>query len=588
MKFTPIARLLVAALAMCATVLTTGSTASAAAADCDAPTPLPVPASGTVIGNGTDASCTEGALRAAVAAGGLVRFNCGSGKVTIKVTHEIPVPKTTVIDGAGKVTLDGGGTSRILVSQNGTTLSVRNLRFINGSAAKTLDRRIGGGGAVAGGFRSHVEVIASTFENNSAGQGGGAVAGGAGGSLSITGSVFKGNSAWYGGAVYSLLSPLTVINSTFTDNHTTTTGGLGDGGAIGTDGAAADQGAPNGVIHICGSTINHNTAYGNGGGAYLWTYAPDKVIIERTTFADNRINPNGRNSGGLGGGARISVGPVPGRAGSITVRDSSILSNTSGGNGGGFYLDCSPTCTISNSTFYNNSSKAYGGAIFGDGHHDNNVTFANNTAAGQGGALFGSNYVLNNTIFSGNAAHNPWGMGMTCSSTGTGSNVIQWLTTSPDSKECIPSAIAKDPLLAAPAANGGPTLTMMPAATSPALKAGSGCEASDQRGAARNVSRCDLGAVEHIAFTSAHRDAPATTGTATSTRSLATDGPRMANTGGGSHAVSTQTQSLATDGLRMANTGGGSHTGLIAGVGASLLVAGAASIFVVQRRRNRQ
>ncbi|MBV9026113.1 MAG: hypothetical protein JO362_20520 [Streptomycetaceae bacterium] len=462
-----------------------------------------MPDSGAVVGSGTADSCTEGALRAAVAAGGYVRFNCGNGSVTIKVTHEIPVTKTTAVDGAGKVTLDGGGKNRILVAQNGTTLSVRNLRFINGAAAQSEDRGIGSGGAVAGLYKTHVEVIASTFEHNSAGQGGGAVAVAAASSLSITGSVFKGNWSWYGGAVYSLLSHLTVVNSTFADNHTTTTGGMGDGGAIGTDGAAPGQGAPGGVIRICGSLIKHNSAHGNGGGAYLWTYAPDKIIIERTTFEDNAIQVNAQGNHGLGGAARLSVGPEPGRAGSLTVTDSSILSNTSDGDGGAFYLDCSPTCTLSNSTFYNNSAAFYGGAIFGDGHHDNNVTFANNTAGNQGGALFGNHYVLTNTVFSGNASHNPWGLGNTCSTTGTGANVIQWLSTSPDRMECIPGAIAKDPQLAAPADNGGPTLSMMPGATSPALKAGSGCETQDQRGTNRKTSQCDLGAVERAAFTSA-------------------------------------------------------------------------------------
>ena len=39
-------------------------------------------------------------------------------------------------------------------------------------------------------------------------------------------------------------------------------------------------------------------------------------------------------------------------------------------------------CDLQNSTFYRNSSKAYGGAVFGDGHHDNGVTYANNFASG--------------------------------------------------------------------------------------------------------------------------------------------------------------------------------------------------------------
>ena len=84
-----------------------------------------------------------------------------------------------------------------------------------------------------------------------------------------------------------------------------------------------------------------------------------------------------------------------------------------------------------------------------------------------------------------------------CSQTGSGAHDIQWGTGARDtSTACIRGVTAKDPKLRAPAANGGPTLTMMPSATSPALKAGRGCEPVDQRGMARSTSVCDLGAVQ--------------------------------------------------------------------------------------------
>jgi hypothetical protein len=53
-------------------------------------------------------------------------------------------------------------------------------------------------------------------------------------------------------------------------------------------------------------------------------------------------------------------------------------------------------------------------------------------------------------------------------------------------------------LLGPLANNGGPTLTHMPQAGSPAIDQGSGCPAIDQRGAARPVGpACDIGAVEY-------------------------------------------------------------------------------------------
>ena len=473
--------------------------AAMAAEECVRPTPLPVPPAHTVVGSGTPASCTDAVLRSAVGRGGLVTFDCG-GEATIRVTGEIPVTATTVVDGGGAITLDGGGVNRILVAQNGRTLSVRSLSFVNGAGAQTRAQATGGGGAVAGLYQSTIEVIDSTFRDNTAGYGGGAVAVATDSKLSISGSTFTGNQSWYGGAVFSLLSPLSVVNSTFTGNSTITTGGAGDGGAIGTDGAARQPGVAGGEIRICGSAFRDNTGYGNGGAAYLWAYAPDKIIVRRSTFSGNAVKANGRGNQGLGGAARLSVGPVDGMQGLVSVEQSSVLSNTSGGNGGGFYVDCNPACDFTNDTFHGNQATAYGGAIFGDRFAVHNSTLAGNSAGGHGGALFGSGFQLTNTVFTGNSAGNPWGQAMTCSSTGTGAQVVQWLSTTADkSTACVPGATYADPRLAAPADNGGPTLTMMPASDSPVLGAGSGCAPADQRGEPRDPSLCDLGAVERTA-----------------------------------------------------------------------------------------
>src|SRR6185369_10973233 len=53
-----------------------------------------------------------------------------------------------------------------------------------------------------------------------------------------------------------------------------------------------------------------------------------------------------------------------------------------------------------------------------------------------------------------------------------------------------------NPLLGPLASNGGPTDTRALSSSSPAINAGSGCPATDQRGAAR-VSTCDIGAYEY-------------------------------------------------------------------------------------------
>ena len=217
-------------------------------------------------------------------------------------------------------------------------------------------------------------MIDSTFKDNTAGYGGGAVGVGAASSLTIVGSTFTGNSSWEGGASYSLLSPLTIVDSSFIGNHAVNHASAGDGGAIATDGAASSPGAGGGVISICGAVINHNSAFGNGGGVYLWSYAPDRIVVKATTFADNKVVPNGRDSNGFGGAGRISVGAEPGKSGSVTITQSSALSNVSEGDGGAFFLDCNPGCTLDNDTVFKNKAADYSGAVFPLGNGTRSTT----------------------------------------------------------------------------------------------------------------------------------------------------------------------------------------------------------------------
>jgi len=455
---------------------------------CEEPAPWPVPASSQVVGDGTAASCTEAALRQAVTAGGHVTFDCGESPVTIAVTSQLDAADGTVVDGGdAEITLDGGGTNHILVAPDNSSLSVRNLRFVNGAATPGTMEPEGTGGAVWGRWRSRVEVRGCYFEGNTAARGGGAVAVWTGSELIVVGSTFVGNRSWYGGALYSLLSPLTIVNSVFTGNVAVDENGLGDGGAIGTDGASeSPDDGEGGDIVVCGTRIEDNEGDGVGGGAYIWAYPPDVVTIDRTTVQNNRVDD-------LGGGMRISNGE-------IIVTRSSFLGNTSGNHGGALYLDCAPSCTVTNSTFFGNEASSYGGAISGgDPLAVNNVTFANNYAGGHGGALFGGQWTLQNSLFVDNESGNPWGQARNCSDTASGAHVLQWYSPDGDggADTCIPEPLIADPALAPePADNGGPTPTLILGAGSAALGAGSDCEATDQRGQPRDPSACDLGAVE--------------------------------------------------------------------------------------------
>lgn len=220
-------------------------------ATCTVPLALASTSSSTVVGTGSEASCTQAALESAIQAGGAVTFDCG-GPATIAITSTIAVPTTvdTVIDGGGTVTLDGGGTTRILSFQSGDyrgmyggpqhTLTVQRITMQNAKATGTATfpsasppcsqgYEDGAGGAIWM-VSGTLHVIDSKFYDNTAAATGPDVAGGAiytegSSDTTIEGCEFTSNSASNGGAVGSLNSNLTLVNDTFTGNQA-----LGQGG----------------------------------------------------------------------------------------------------------------------------------------------------------------------------------------------------------------------------------------------------------------------------------------------------------------------------------------------------------------------
>ena len=72
-----------------------------------------------MVGTGTAASCTDAALNAALAGGGLVTFDCG-GPATIDIstgTGTKTIAADTTIDGGGLITISGGNTVRVFSRQ---------------------------------------------------------------------------------------------------------------------------------------------------------------------------------------------------------------------------------------------------------------------------------------------------------------------------------------------------------------------------------------------------------------------------------------------------------------------------------------
>jgi len=244
-------------------------------------------------------------------------------------------------------------------------------------------------------------------------------------------------------------------------------------------------------------SVVENSLSGGGGG--IFNASGGSLFVESTTIRGNVAT----GISGAGGGVF--------NFGFVEIADSTLSGNKASGtsasnNGGGF--ENIGVASLTNVTVSGNTTSGRGGGIFQGAAAGKlqlrNVTIADNTAAIAGGIQDMSIAVhpeLVNTIVAANTA----GVSADCNGTllSDGHNLVQ------DTSLCT---IAGDPTgnilgssahLMALADNGGPTLTMMPRRSSPAVDAGSNafCPSTDQRGVSRPRDGggglvCDMGAVE--------------------------------------------------------------------------------------------
>jgi hypothetical protein len=273
-----------------------------------------------VVGTGTPGGCTSAAVVKAVAAGGIITFNCGAAPVTITMTATAKVRNRSggrvVLDGGGRVTLSGGGKRRILYQntcdpaqgittshcqdQDSPRLTVQNLVFANGnSTGQTVEG--GGGGAifVRGG---RFTVVNSRFVGNRCDRTGPDLGGAAIRVLSqskglpvyVVNSTFENGSCSNGAAFSSIAVSWIVLNSVLSHNS-----------AVGRGANPARAGTPGG---------------GSGGAIYLdgnrFTLTLDGTVIEN-------------NHAEEGGGAVFFVSND--RTGTMTIRNSRLIHNKSDG-----------------------------------------------------------------------------------------------------------------------------------------------------------------------------------------------------------------------------------------------------------------
>ena len=266
------------------------------------------------------------------------------------------------------------------------------------------------------------------------------------------------------------------------------------------------QSGDGGRVELNNSTIRNNPVRGVLIGSNDLGTDGD-VIVKNTTVRDN--------GDGSGNGAGVLLDDVDG----LTVDiDSSTISGNQGDYGGGVYLLLDDqellSLTVVNSTISSNTASIVGGMYADQANDPNpstlirvlNSTIANNvtTDDGPGGLALTGDIPgdVRNSIISGNTPGSSYG---DFDVIGTNVNVDYSLVQVPSSAAAVVIAAGTgnltgvDPQLGPLANNRGPTFTMLPADTSPAVNAGEPGFAGatyDQRGLTRVINGLDMGAVE--------------------------------------------------------------------------------------------
>jgi hypothetical protein len=504
-----------------------------------------------VVADATVTNCTQATLTSAIAAGGVVTLDCGA-PTTVHVTTTLNITTDTELVGVGDVTLDGGGTTRVLFVQLGVALTLRNLTIANG-----FDANLGGGvasqgaltvedsafsgnttnalgGAIASASDDDVTLTNTTFSGNSAGSGGAVAVVSVinptppGTVFAVTNCVFSNNQAGgesaQGGAIFSAGFPLEITDSSFDSNRAVSTT-TGTGGAVFATGLS---------LTVTNSSFRNNSAVSNSvspanatsvGGAIFNGSA--MLVISDSTFSANSAEATsvGDNLAASSDGGAVFSGSNDVSITGSTFNDNHATARAAGNTGatassdGGAIFNGSNALTISNSTLSANSADAnadspnassFGGALFNgstaltllnDTISDNRASAGGSFAEGE--AIFNGSSTTSvaNTIVAGSGNAACFGVvPAPPSSHNLASDMSCNFTAAGDQQNVTAAMLKLGPLQD----NGGPTPTMLPGAGSIAIDAGDDtiCAAPpvnslDQRGHARPFgTHCDVGAVE--------------------------------------------------------------------------------------------
>ncbi len=282
----------------------------------------------------------------------------------------------------GAVTVDGGGGNRVFdinASDNTTTpiflVTMQGFTITNGVASPD-DSIAGSGGGIREQGTQSLTLTNMVVTNNAATADGGGL---------VMANTVNPSPSWV----------LTINNSTISNNH------AGDaGGGIDTDGTGT-------VFINAGTVITGNTDLNQGAGVYIDVAAGSPSPLgANMTMTGTVVSNNSALAMGItaSGGGISNAG-----TGTMTITNSTIANNFSGGQGGGFSDENNNgTLIVSNTTFLNNTATMDGGGIQEGGPSTTltNVSFQNNSSGATGGALFanGTTLTVLASTFAGNTS----------------------------------------------------------------------------------------------------------------------------------------------------------------------------------------
>jgi len=338
---------------------------------------------------------------------------------------------------------------------------------VSGNDASRILHIIGPGKASYGPVQVFVSGLTLTHAVSPAGQGAGAIDVEGQASLFLQDSVISSSHAAVGGGIgitgvwrkdilgkYDCFGDLTVTRSVISGNSATLSGG----------GISASYCTR---THIYDSTIIGNSAYDYGGGLFAGGTAV-YLGVATSLVSGNTV---GGPASTVMGGAGIAVNNI--FYGTV-IQDSTITGNVALAEGGGLAIVDS-----------NGNTKIYSSTITGNYGY---------SFAGQGIASAGGTVTLVNSIVANNSSR--FDDEDLAGSFSSDHSLIK----TPGAFASVSgpgNIVGQDPQLGPLRDNDGPTLSMLPATTSPALNAASAGSTVDQRGSPRpSGAGYDMGAVE--------------------------------------------------------------------------------------------